>query len=153
MPHTLYLRSYDRYVEILEYQLPEGRFAILDSSVAGQPEESLTFGNFTREGNQVAGVFASPDGPVIFLDSTHLVAGYGSTSASVDAVDGLLRFTLTHLPPGEAAVTLVLHYREREGIGVNPYDNTPEDVDLCALIAAGLRKPQFFRNFTRPLLV
>jgi len=42
-----------------------------------------------------------------------------------------------------------LDYQERLGIGTNPYDNEQEDVDLFAMLAAGLRKEQFFRAYVK----
>ncbi|SRR5258708_1144870 len=150
---TVYLKSYDRYDEILEYRLPEGQFAILAQdkfSLRGIP---LTFGAFCREGEQVAGVFASPDGPVFFLDGQHVVGRFGQTSATVDdvTVQGLprRRFSFTHQEPASGKIKFRLYYKERLGIGTNPYDNEEEDIDLLAMIASGVRHETFFRLYTR----
>jgi hypothetical protein len=145
-PRTIYLRSYDRYDDILAYRLPEGAVAILTRSGFAALGPALNFGAFCREGERVAGVFASPDGPVFFLDAQHVVGRFGRTSAAV--TDGPLpstqSFTFAH-----EAVAFTLVYRKRHGIGTNPYDNDEADVDLFAMIASGVRREAFFRGYTR----
>jgi len=143
MPRIIYLTSYDLYQEILQYHYPEGRFAILRRQDVTAP---LSFGTFTREENHVAGIFASLQGPVLFFDSRHLVGRLGATTASVEpSGKARFHFTLTH----EDRVEFDLDYQERVGIGTNPYDNEQEDVDLFAMMAAGLRKEQFFRAYVK----
>lgn len=147
LPRTLYLESYDRFDEILEYQLPEGNFA-----VALPMLRTHTFGAFTREGEHVSGVFASPSGPVFFLDARHAVLQFGCSSATIEADrDGSMRqFTLRHDEGArKGKIEFSLRYRERVGIGTNPYDTEPEDVDLFAMLATGLRSEQFFKNYTK----
>ena len=143
MSRVIYLASYDLYQEILEYQYPEGKFAILRRPDVTAP---LSFGTFTREEDRVAGIFASPQGPVLFFDSRHLVGRLGVTTAHVEpSGKSRFHFTLTH----EGRVEYDLDYQERLGIGTNPYDNEQEDVDLFAMLAAGLRKEQFFRAYVK----
>ncbi len=149
-PRTIYLRSYDIYNEFLEYNLPDGRFAVITRSHFETLAAPRAFGAFTREGSRVAGVFASPAGPVVFLDSQQITARFGCTTATIDPAvgDATQQFTLTHDGP-EGRINLTLSYRERPGLGANPYDTEPEDVDLLAMIASGLRREQFFRAYTR----
>jgi hypothetical protein len=135
----------------LKYQLPEGKFAIMprhDFMVLGM---AATFGTFTREGDRVAGVFASPDGPVFFLDTQRVLLHFGYASAKVEVAPpgSMLQFTLTQEGAAEGQIQFALRYNERVGIGANPYDTEPEDIDLFAMLAAGLRKQQFFRNYTK----
>jgi hypothetical protein len=59
------------------------------------------------------------------------------------------QFTLTHDGAGPDKVELSLLYKNKEGTGANPYDTEPEDVDLLAMLAAGLQKEQFFTNYTQ----
>jgi hypothetical protein len=142
----IYLTSYDLYVEVLAYRLPEGTFTILTRDDFIRLGIQRSFGTFSREGEHVAGVFASPTGPVLFLDSRHLVGRLGCTHAKVEPAAGsMLQFTLTH----EEKIEFSLVYRDRPGIGVNPYDTEPEDVDMFAMLASGLRKEQFFRNYVK----
>jgi hypothetical protein len=151
MARTLYLKSYDRFDEVLGYALPEGEFAIIPRSGLPAGVTDLTFGAFTREGERVAGIFASPEGPVFFLDTRRVVCRFSQTSATTAAAsDGSMRrFTLIQEDAGSERVEFSLLYEERAGIGANPYDTEPEDIDLFAMIAAGLRREQFFRNYTR----
>lgn len=96
------------------------------------------------EGNHFAGIFASPGGPVIFLDNQKVAARFGSTVADTEpTTDRMRRFTLTH----DGSVAFTLDYRERDGIGTNPYNNEIEDIDLLAAIAAGLRNEHYFTSY------
>ena len=151
MTRTLYLRSYDRFDEVLRYALPEGEFAIIPRSGLTAGVTDLTVGVFTREGERVAGIFASPEGPVFFLDTRRVVCRFSQTSAITAATsDGSMRrFTLIQEDAASERVEFSLLYEEREGIGTNPYDTEPEDIDLFAMIATGLRREQFFLHFTR----
>jgi hypothetical protein len=144
---TVYLGSYDLYVEILEYRLPEGKYTVISRDAFVLLGVPLAFGWFAREDQHVAGVFASPDGPVFFMDDRYLVGRYGGTSAAVETAAGRsrMRFTLHH----EGRLEFVVDYQERLGIGANPYDNEPEDVDLFALMATGTKNERFFRAYTR----
>jgi hypothetical protein len=111
----------------------------------------MTFarGAFMREGGQFAGVFASPDGPVFFLNEEHLPLRYGYASAiTVKQQDApMMHFTLTAMDESGHAHRFSMVYRERHGIGTNPYDNDLEDVDLLALIARNLRQEFFFSRY------
>jgi hypothetical protein len=112
---------------------------------------AATFGAFTREGDHVAGVFASPAGPVFFLDAEHVVLLFGRASAItvIEPGGSMMQFTLTQAEAAEGEIRFTLRYKERVGIGTNPYDNEQEDIDLFAMLAAGLSKQQFFRNYTQ----
>jgi hypothetical protein len=141
----VYLTSYDRYDEVLEYDTETGASKLMRRSGFERLRLERTFGTFTREDERVLGVFASPQGPVLFLDGQRVLARFGEVSASV-AADGSQRsFTLS----ARGKRKLRFDYQERHGAGTNPYDNEPEDVDLGSMIAAGIRKEQFFKNYTR----
>lgn len=150
---TVHLKSYDLYAEILEYSLPEGKFAILPRTQFEQRGIALTFGAFSREGDQVAGVFASPEGPVFFLNARHVVGRFGRASATVSdlavAFKSRRMFRLTHREEAGKETEFTVIYDARLGLGANPYDNEDEDIDLFAMIASGVRLEQFFRNYTR----
>ena len=151
MNRIVYLKSYDRYDEILKYHLPSGRFAVLKDEkfkVLGLP---LTFGSFCSEGPQVAGVFASPGGPVFFLDAQNVLGCFGETTATVTDVPGQSkrRFAFSHKPSSGEAVEFGLLYKQRLGLGANPYDNEEEDIDLLALIVRNLGSEAFFRAYTK----
>jgi hypothetical protein len=148
---TIYLKSYDRFDEFLRYELPQGRLAIIGKDEIVATGATPALGAFTRAGNSVAGVFASPEGPIVFLDSLHIVARFGRTSAQIERMgsSATLRFTLVHPQPGEAPERVTVLYAERPGLYTNPYDTEAEDVDLFALIASGLRAEKFFHAYTR----
>ena len=150
-PRIVYLKSYDVYDDFLRYELPEGRFSFLrqrDFEALGIP---AAFGAFTREGERVAGIFSSPRGPVVFVDSRHVIAVFGHTSAAVEpaSAPSMLQFTLIHDVPLEEKIILTLLYKERDGLFANPYDTEPKDIDLCALLADGLSREQFVRAYTK----
>jgi hypothetical protein len=148
---TVYLASFDRHDDILAYDTVNGVGRVL----ARQDFEGLgvlrTFGAFTRDGEHLFGVFASPEGPVFFLDAQQLVGAHGTVSATISpppahgAPGGKHRLTLSVA----GGASLSFDYREHAGIGTNPYDTTPEDVDLAAMIAAGIEKKQFFAGYTK----
>ena len=147
----IYLASYDLYLEVLEYDPDSGAAAIIARADFERLGVPFAFGRFTREGSEVMGVFASPEGPVFFLGRHRVVGRFGEIRASVtptaDATgdERHFRFTLYR----GAELEFVFDYRERHGIGTNPYDIEPEDVDWAASIAAGVRREEYFKNYTR----
>ena len=151
MHRIVYLKSYDRYDEILKYHLPSGRFAVLKDDKFRALSLPLTFGSFCSEGPQVAGLFASPDGPIFFLDERQVVCRFGETTANITVVPGQTnrQFTFSHKPADGEAVELSLVYKQRLGLGANPYDNEEEDIDLLALIVSNLRFEAGFRAYTK----
>lgn len=151
MNRAVYLKSYDRYNEILKYRLPSGRFFILMEDKFKALGLPLTFGAFCSEGPQVAGIFASPDGPIFFLDERHVVCRFGDTTANITIEPGQSKrkFTFIHKPEEGEAVELSLVYQQRLGLGANPYDNEEEDIDLLALIVRNIGHEAFFRSYTK----
>lgn len=83
----VYLKSYDLFNEFLRYELPQGRFPVITRRDFEALATPYAFGAFTREGNRVAGVFASPRGPVVFVDSQQVTASFGHTSAVISRLD------------------------------------------------------------------
>jgi hypothetical protein len=148
MTHTVYLKSYDRYVDILEYHLPDGTFKIIHRDQWEKLGVPLTFGDFCSEDHYVAGVFASPDGPVFFLNSQYVAGRYGQTSATVERLPAPAKSTKRYAF-AHKAVEFGVTYAERFGIGVNPYDNEEEDVDLLAWIVRMVQHEASFKLFTK----
>jgi hypothetical protein len=110
----------------------------------------FTLGAFMREGGQFAGIYASPDGPVFFMNDERLPLRFGDALATtVKRGDApFRRFTLTATDEAGRERTFSMEYREREGIGTNPYDAEIEDVDMLAMIARGVRSREFFEVYT-----
>src|SRR5258708_37056513 len=98
MNRIIYLKSYDRYDEILKYHLPSGRFAVLKDDKFKALGLPLTFGSFCSEGPQVAGLFASPDGPVFFLDERQVGCRFGETTPNGTVAPGETNRQLTFSP-------------------------------------------------------
>ena len=147
MDGVIYLPSYDRHAEFLGYNVGNGSARIVSRQSFQQLGVAQAFGWFMRENASVAGIFASPEGPTLFLDARRLVARFGDTEAMVHDVGRNQKlFVVTH----KGASVFELTYAQRHGIGTNPYDRDPEDVDLCALIAKGLANEAYVRNYTRP---
>jgi hypothetical protein len=153
MTHTVYLHSYDRYVDVLEYHLPDGTFKIIHHDEWEKLGIPLTMGNFCSEDHYVAGVFATPEGPVFFLNSQHVVGRYRWTVATLEKLPPppkcMKRFTLFHKELYSKTVEFGVIYTERFGIGTNPYDNEEEDVDLFAWIERMLKSEASFKLFTK----
>jgi len=151
LTRTIYLKSYDLYDEILEYQIPDGKFATLPREKFAARGIPLTLGAFCREGQRVAGIFATPDGPVIFLDSQQVQGRYGESFAAVKDVPGQTKkyFAFGSKADGKEMVRFGLLYEKRLGIGANPYDNEEEDIDLLAMIATNLQHEAFYKAYTK----
>ncbi len=169
MPHTIYLKSYDRYAEILEYNLPAGTFVVHKREEWERRGLALTFGAFCSEKVRLAeavsperpesfkehviGVFASPEGPVLFMDDRHIVGRFGQTVARVDDVVAIKKsmkmYSMSHRDVDGKVTEFKLLYEQRIGLGANPYDNEEEDIDLLALIAANIGHEAFFRAYTK----
>lgn len=144
----VYLKSYDTYDDVLEYHVSTGAARRMTRTEFEAQGMSFTFGDFTRERWQVMGVFASPEGPVFFLDSVRVLGYFGEIDARlVRQIDDDRTYHFTLSVGGQ--VKFRFAYRARLGIGANPYDNELEDVDLAALIATGVRSEQFFKIYTR----
>jgi hypothetical protein len=142
----VYVASFDVHDEILEYEPTTGAARVMSRSVFERTGAARTFGAFMREGDRVLGVLATPDGPLVFADRTRIVARFGEVSGEARADGpGRQRFELgvRGLP------VIAFEYAARGVIGANPYDATPEDVDMGAMLAAALRREGFFRNHTR----
>ena len=148
MSHTVLLTSYDRYVEVIEYHLPSGKFTVRERAA----DDVYTQGSFMREGVHVAGIFATPKGPVFFFDNQHVLLGFGSVTARVtkEPEKPVRHFALTARDASGAEHSFALRYEERIGIGANPYDNEIEDIDLLAMITRGLGNKAFFENYRKP---
>lgn len=142
MTRTIYLPSYDRSIELLEYHLPKGQ-RILREGSAGLP---ITQGAFTREDPHITGIFATPQGPVFFFDSQHVLLRFGKTSASVTKEPDrpVMHFALTVESDRGETHAFALRYAERRGHQGNG--------DLLATIASGLRSPRFFESYTKAWL-
>lgn len=147
MNTPFYIRNYDRHDQVLVIDPAKGKQKMVSRDEAQTQGIGKGFGAFVAEGGHVLGIHASPDGPVLFCDEHSVVARFGVTSAKVtrDATTGILSYVVIE----DGAVCFGTQYQERDGVGTNPYDTEPEDVDLFRMIASGLKKQQFFANYTR----
>ena len=144
----LILPSYDRYSEFLEYGANSGRHRIVAKEEIERSGGAGAFGLFTREGNSVFGVYATPDGPVFFHDALRIRGAPGALSATVEVAQKTQTLNRFRLFQGPYCM-IDVRYAQREGIGTNPYDTTLEDVDLFALIASRIDRREFFERYTR----
>lgn len=146
--HELYLRSFDRHAEMLAYDVDRRLFRVIERKDFERLGVPRTFGAFTREGDDVYGVFASPDGPVLFKNDVSRLGQFGRIEAEVRFGEDKSTHQFELRDDGAELFSAI--YRERDGVGTNPYDTSREDVDLFAMLASALKKPQFFENYTRP---
>jgi hypothetical protein len=151
-PASILLRSYDNVREVLEYA-PATRAWILHAA-DDVPEGHRTFGAFTRnEHGHVAGIFATPDGPAVFLNKTLMLVRPGETAVQLEDAGSnphRSKFSLVHRSqPRRTQVVDALIYEHRHGVGTNPYDTEREDVDLFAMIATRLEREDFLRAYKR----
>lgn len=145
---VFYLRSYDKNERVLKYDAASGAHRVMSRAEAEHAGLKKGFGAFVEEDGSVYGIFASPDGPVLFRNEQRVPVRLGATTARVviDSDSRIHCFSVTD----NGVHVFGTHYREREGLGANPYDQSPEDVDLFVMVTEGLKKPQFHANYTRP---
>jgi len=137
-PTQIYLPSYDRADEVLSYNPSKGSSKVLPR----QSDHVCVLGAFVREKAQVTGVYASPGGPVFFLDSKRVAVRFGEPT--VTAIGGTFKIVV------DRREQIAIDYAERHGIGTNPYDREPADVDLYALMARGAQRPEWWAAYTKP---
>jgi hypothetical protein len=144
-PASIFLRSYDNAREVLEYA--PARLVWVLHAASDVPEGHRTFGAFTRnEHGLLAGVFATPDGPAVFLGKSLMLIRPGETSVRLEGAGSnphRSTFSLLH----RTQVVNALTYEHRHGVGTNPYDTERKDVDLFALIATGHEREDFFQAY------
>lgn len=147
MPREIYLRSYDVHAEVLAYDADNGCGCTVTRVEVERLQRPLTVGMYTREGSCVFGVYATPDGPVFFRDSERIAVTFGRTKALVefDSTTHMHHFVLLI----DAQPVMSVRYRGRDGVGTNPYDTEPADVDLFAALARALEQPRFFETYTK----
>lgn len=148
MSTVFYLRNYDKHNRVLQYDATTGVHRVLSRAEAEHAGLKKGFGAFVEEGGSVYGIFGSPNGPVLFRNELRIPVRPGATTARVviDSVSHIHRFSVED----NGVHIFGTHYREREGLGANPYDQSAGDVDLFVMVAEGLTKPQFHTNYTRP---
>lgn len=147
MPREIHLRSYDVHAEVLAYDADSGCSRPVTRLEAERLRRPLTVGMYTREGACVFGVYATPDGPVFFRNSERIAVTFGRTRALVefDPTTDMHHFVLLI----DAQPVMSVCYRGRDGVGANPYDTEPADVDLFAALARAFEQPRFFETYTR----
>ena len=147
MGRKIYLRSYDTFQEMLEYDVDDGARRLVSREEVERAGLPRTFGMFSQAGDRVFGVYATPEGPVFFGDDIRIPGRFGMTRGSVelDPATGIHRFALFN----DSQLVLSTHYPERAGLGTNPYDTAPEDVDMFVAVAKGTENRQFFENYRR----
>ena len=151
-PAAIFLRNFDDVREVLEYALPKRTWVL--RTVGDVPDADWTFGAFTREGDRVAGVFATPEGPAVFVDNSLMLARPGEASVRLEGAgsnrDRSTFSLLHHEWPNQTRVLNAIIYAHRQGVGANPYDTERVDVDLFALIASRLERAEFRSAYTQP---
>lgn len=147
MNSIVYIDNYDKYALVLKLDLTSGQCEMISREAAKELGLKDGFGAAVEEGGATFGVYASSEGPVLFNNQNRMLAKFGITSASVerDVSSGINRFSVHN----DGKYIFGTHYKERIGLGTNPYDREHEDIDLFQMIASGLKREQFFKNYAR----
>ena len=140
------LESYDKYESMLRYDASSGDHQLLTRKEAATSGLQENVGAFVEEEGHVFGIYASPQGPVLFHDSDRVAFNPNTMQVKVDIDTSTNIHRYSVIENGN--FLFGTHYKDRPGIGVNPYDQEPEDVDLFQMIAALLRRPSY-KNYTR----
>lgn len=140
------LESYDKYESILRYDASSGEHQLITRKEAAASALQENVGAFVEEAGHVLGIYASPQGPVLFHDSDRVLFNASTIQVKVDldASTNINRYSVTE----NGKFIFGTYYKDRSGIGVNPYDQEPEDVDLFQMITTLLRKPPY-SNYIR----
>jgi hypothetical protein len=146
MDTIFFLRNYDLYEPVLRYDANDGTHQLLTREAVVASGLKKNRGAFVEEAGQVFGIYASPQGPVLFHDSDRVLFNATTMQVKVDldSSTNIHRYSVTE----NGNFLFGTHYKDRPGIGVNPYDQEPEDVDLFQMIAALLHRPPY-TNYTK----
>lgn len=148
-PAAVYLRNYDTVANVLTYGVHDRSARVLPRAEFAALGSELTNGAFVQEDDMIVGVFATPAGPAFFSQygKKRVLGRFGVvTTTRMPTPSGRFRFTL--FVAGRHFFDVL--YRERHGLGANPYDNEPADIDLFAWLVEATKTEDFFVRFTRP---
>jgi len=136
-PPWIFLQSYDRVDQYLQLWTNHSSYKLLPAD----PARPITLGAFVLEDKRYVGVYASPTGPVFFMDSQKIDGAFGEIT--VTAQDK--RFRVAN---GDLAFEIP--YEPRTGLFTNPYDLEQADIDLFALMELGAKSEKWWAAYTRP---
>ncbi|MFZ6747628.1 hypothetical protein [Undibacterium sp. Ren11W] len=150
MEKRIYLKNFDNYLQILEYDTYEGSHRITTRDEITKNNVKISFGTFVVEGNNVVGVYATPKGPVFFKNETKLLGSLGAIKVEIqkNVKPGINHFSL--YSKGQRVFETT--YLDRDGIDCNPYDTEEEDINMFVMLSNATEKSQFFINYTKDWL-
>jgi hypothetical protein len=147
MGKKVYLKNFEQYDVVLEYDIDLGSHQILSRGFVDQEGKGFTFGTFSIENNDVAGVLSSPNGPIFFKNEIRILGSIESIEIKNQACaePNFRHFSLW----SKFQPVFDLIYRDRNEIETNPYDTERDDVDMFSMLANATKKSQFFVNYTK----
>lgn len=136
-PPWIFLQSYDRVDQHLQLWTNHSSYKLLPAD----PAHPITLGAFVLEDKRYLGVYASPTGPVFFMDSQKIDGAFGEIT--VTAQDKRFRVA-------KGRLGFEIPYEPRTGLHTNPYDLEQADIDLFALMERGAKSEEWWAAYTRP---
>jgi len=136
-PPWIFLQSYDRVDQHLQLWTKHSNYKLLPAD----PAHPITLGAFVFEYKRHLGVYASPTGPVFFMDSTKIDGAFGEVTVTAQNK----RFRVA-----KGRLEFEIPYEPRTGLFTNPYDNEQADIDLFALMERGATREEWWKAYTRP---
>ena len=138
-PPWIYLQSYDRVDQHLQLWTKHSNYKVLPAD----PAHPITLGAFVLESKRYLGVYASPAGPVFFMDADKIQGAFGEVV--VTAQNKKFRVA-------KGRLAFEIPYEPRTGLHANPYDVEQADIDLFALMERGATRPAWWAAYTRAWL-
>lgn len=138
---------YNNSVEVLKVSLATGNFEIIAAD--GVDKSKVSVGFFEIEKNQsgqdCVALIATPDGPLLIMNSTQYVPKIDETKIKV--IDGE---KFSHLLISDDGKNIFgLFYEEKAGVGSHPYNESREDVDFYYWLSKNIGNPKLYQHYKK----
>ena len=146
---SIAISQFDGAVKLLKIDMVTGNRKVI--SVNELSENQLCFGMFESEkvGSNLESValVASPEGPLLLLNDFQYRPQIDKTRITVRDDGEFSHFRVLH----EGECIFGLFYREKFGVGLHPYNNSREDVDLYYWLSKNINNPKLYEIYTKDI--
>jgi hypothetical protein len=139
----IWLQNYDKGRLVLEYDSATGKALEIAKDLAG----ATSRGYYVNSGHDVVGVYASPDGPIFFVNRDRYPMK--EPTFSVEHRHGIQEHRFTARCGG--APVLDALYPPRTDWGYDNWTADEEAADWFLWLAGSVKQAQFYRYYTAPL--
>lgn len=139
----IWLKNYDNARLVLEYDPATGKAMEVAKDLAG----ATSRGFYINSGHDVVGVYASPDGPIFFVNRDRYPMT--DTAFGVEHHPGAKEHRFTARRGG--APVFDVAYPPRTDWGHDNWSADEESADWFLWLAGSAKQAQFYRYYTAPL--